>query len=275
MKRALVIILLLSICSAGYTQTATALLYQMMDSARAVKGFKSVISKTERIQGKMITQESLVKVKRNPYLLYVRQLQPKEGVEILCNRECEKALINTNGFPWLNLTLDPFGQLMRKNQHHTVHDTGFDLLVRILESELRIDDANQVLTADPRAVWDNKSVYRVEMLNKDFKYVKYKVRPGEDISHIADRLNVNGYAILEANSECNDYEDVVAGQIIIVPSNYAYKMILLLDKKTMLPVQINVFDDDGLFEEYIYRQFVLNPVFASNEFEADFLEYSF
>ena len=157
MKKILIVFMITYSCSPGFTQTASSLLYQMMDSARSVKGFKSVIKKTERIKGELITQESLVKVKRNPYLLYVRQIQPKDGVEILCNKECEEALINTNGFPWLNLTLDPFGQIMRKNQHHTVHDTGFDLLVEILESELKLDDSNRLLSYDAESIWQRKT----------------------------------------------------------------------------------------------------------------------
>ena len=113
------------------------------------------------------------------------------------------------------------------------------------------------------------------MWNRNFRYLKYTVQPGENISDIANRLHVNAYAILEINDVCSDYEDVDPGQVIVVPSNYAYKMVLQIDKNTMLPVTIKIFDDNGLFEEYVYNNFELNPDFAANEFEADFLEYSF
>ena len=43
----------------------------------------------------------------------------------------------------------------------------------------------------------------------------------------------------------------------------------------MLPLVIKIYDCAGLFEEYIYDKFELNPVFVANEFHADFLEYSF
>jgi len=255
--------------------TANELLLAMMDSARAVDGFKSVILKTERIKGKLVTQESMVKVKRNPYLLYIRQLKPKSGVEILCNVSCETAIVNTNGFPWLNLTLDPFGQIMRKNQHHTVHDTGFDLLVKILEFELQGENPNRYLSYENDHLWAGKKYYRVQLVNEDFKYTNYRVEAGQDINTIAHDLNVNGYAILEINDDCSSYEDVKPGQKIRVPSKYAYKMILLIDKQTLLPVIITIYDDKGLFEEYSYNQFELNPNFANDEFEEDFSEYHF
>lgn len=275
-KKLLLILLFLNWHGISLAQdTANELLFAMMDSARAINGFTSVIKKTERINGKLITQESMVKVKRNPYLLYIRQLKPKAGVEILCNVACEKAIVNTNGFPWLSLTLDPFGQIMRKNQHHTVHDTGFDLLVRILEFELQGENPNRCISYDADYSWDSKKFYRIQLVNEDFKYTNYRVEAGQDINTIAHELNVNGYAILEVNDECNSYEDVKPGQRIRVPNKYAYKIILLIDKQTLLPVIITIYDDKGLFEEYSYNHFELNPTFANNEFEEDFSEYDF
>ena len=50
---------------------AKSVILQMIDSAYALDGFKSIIRKTERIEGKLVLQVSEVKVSSNPYEVYV------------------------------------------------------------------------------------------------------------------------------------------------------------------------------------------------------------
>jgi outer membrane lipoprotein-sorting protein len=264
--------------NSAYAQDADAkaVVIQMMDSINALEGFKSVIKKTERIEGELVLQVSTVKVSRNPYQVYVRQLSPKSGVEILCAKGCEKALINMNGFPWINLTLDPDGPTMRKHQHHTVHDSGFDLLAIILERNLQaFNPLEQTLTRKEDIFWITENAIQIELVNKAYKTSLYRVIDDENIADIAKKFNVNEYAILELNPECANYEDVKDGQEIIIPSHYGVTMNLYISKKTMLPLLIRVYDHNGLFEEYDYTEFELNPRFAANEFDEHFTEYDF
>ena len=113
------------------------------------------------------------------------------------------------------------------------------------------------------------------MVNKSYYTKSYKVSGDENIAEIAKKFNVNEYAILELNPECDNYEDVRSGQVIIIPSHYGVKMILYISKKTILPLIVRVYDHKGLFEEYDYTRFQLNPQFANNEFDEDFAEYDF
>jgi hypothetical protein len=262
--------------SAAQDTAAKAVILQMIDSVNALKGFKSVIRKTERIDGKLVLQVSVVKVSSNPYEVYVRQMSPKSGVEILCADGCKKALINMNGFPWINLTLDPYGMTMRKHQHHTVHDSGFDLLASILARNLQeFNPHEQTLKRKQDVVWLGENAIQIEMINTGYKTKRYKVNGYENIAEIAKKFNVNEYAILELNPECANYEDVRSGQQLNIPSHYGVKMNLYISKKTMLPLIVRVYDHKGLFEEYDYTEFEVNPRFAANEFEANFAEYDF
>ena len=255
---------------------AKELLSQMIDHAHAVNGFKSVIRKTERIEGKMVLQVSEVKVSRNPYEVYVKQISPKSGVEILCANGCKKALINMNGFPWINLTFDPYGMIMRKHQHHTIHDSGFDLLTSILSRSLHDFRAEeQTLNHKGDLVWHGVGVFNIELINNTYSTKKYKVWKDENIADIAKKFNINEYAILELNPMCDNYEDVNLGQELIIPSHYGVRMNLYINKLTMLPMLIRVYDVQGLFEEYDYTKFELNPKFTDNEFDASFAEYNF
>ena len=155
---------------------AKAVILQMIDSAQALKGFKSTIRKTERIKGELILQVSEVKVSNNPYEVYVKQLSPKSGVEILCADGCQKALINMNGFPWINITLDPHGTTMRRHQHHTVHDSGFDLLASILARSLAtFNPDEQSLLMHDGVQWLGEPAYNLEMKNSAYSTKQYQV----------------------------------------------------------------------------------------------------
>ena len=255
---------------------AKAVVLQMIDSAKALKGFKSTIRKTERIEGELILQVSEVKVSNNPYEVYVKQLSPKSGVEILCADGCKKALINMNGFPWINITLDPTGTTMRRHQHHTVHDSGFDLLANILARSLAaFNPQEQSLVMKKDVMWLGEPAYSIEMRNEAYSTKSYIVIENENIADIAKKFNVNEYAILELNPECDNYEDIKVGQKLMIPSHYGVRMSLLINKETLLPLLIRVYDHKGLFEEYDYTKLEMNPQFAANEFDESFAEYDF
>ena len=255
---------------------AKAVILQMIDSAGALAGFKSTIRKTERIEGELILQVSEVKVSNNPYEVYVKQLSPKSGVEILCADGCQKAIINMNGFPWINLTLDPHGTTMRRHQHHTVHDSGFDLLANILARSLAaFNPDEQSLLIHDEVLWLGEPAYNLEMKNSAYSTNLYQVTGQENIADIARIFNVNEYAILELNPECDNYEDVKVGQELKIPSHYGVRMTLYISKRTMLPLLIRVYDYQGLFEEYDYTKLEMNPKFSSNEFDETFPEYDF
>jgi hypothetical protein len=261
----------------GTAQSPKAIIIEMVHSAGRLEGFTAEITKEERIEGKLVKQITAVKLIRKPYQLYLNQQYPKKGVEILSRPSHDKALINPNAFPWFNLNLDPYGSLMRKGQHHTVYDSGFDLMSSILHRELaRIgNDTATHIFYKGIVDWQGRPAYHVEMNNPDYQYATYHVQLGEDLNSIAKKLNINEYAILELNNAIDFYDDVSPGQELQVPSSYAKNMVLYIDKEYNLPLVIKVYDEHGLYEQYAYKNFILNPDFEEGEFTSEFKEYGF
>ncbi len=261
----------------GYSQSPKGIIIEMIQHANKLQGFTAEITKEERIDGELVKQITAVKLIRQPFQLYLNQRYPKKGVEILVRKNNNRALINPNAFPWINLSLDPYGSLMRKDQHHTVYDSGFDLMAGILHRELaRIGtDTSEHIFYHGETEWQGRSTFLVEMSNPHYKQVIYHVQLGEDLNSIARKLNINEYAILQLNEEVDYYDDVAPGQEIIVPSSYAKKMELYIDKEHMLPLLIKVWDAEGLYEQYAYKKFVINPYFAPDEFTSDYKKYGF
>ena len=237
------------------------------------------MAKLERINGKLIKQESLVKLETNPLKVYSRQSFPKEGLEVLYKQGFENnhALINPNGFPWINIKLDPNGSTMRKDQHHTIMDAGYNLVVAILEhlfSKYGTESISMVRNKGT-ITWDNKSCWEIEMNNPFFGYINYTVKEGETLVSIADRLKLSEYMILENNSAVSSYEDVSAGQVIKIPNDYSPRIVLFIEKERMIPLVMKIYDDKGLYEQYEYRNITINSSFDAQEFSATFHEYDF
>ncbi|MCF6352546.1 MAG: DUF1571 domain-containing protein [Cyclobacteriaceae bacterium] len=276
MARTILILLLSTATSfSSKSQTAMEIIVMMYKDAAKIDGFIAEIKKEERVEDEYVIQLSKVKLQRKPYMVYVKQLAPKEGVEVLVQASKPKAVINLNSFPWINLYLDPYGTLMRRNQHHVVYDSGFDLMISILKYELSSKLSKERLQRKENLIWQGKEMYHLELKNDDYAIIPYQVKPTETIDSIANKLHINAYAILELNEDVDDYDDGEEGQEIKVPTHYAKRMTLLIDKKTHLPLVIKVYDNKGLYEKYEYNSITLNPVFAPNEFTEDFEHYDF
>jgi hypothetical protein len=257
-------------------QSPVTLIRQMIDSAAVLEGFRAEITKEERIEGDLIKQITEANLRKEPYSLYLVQRFPKDGVEILVRSKDDKPLINPNAFPWFNLNLDPYGPLMRKNQHHTVFDSGFDLLMNTLERELdALGDNTSNISYNGLVEWEGRPSHEIEVLYPDYGKKLYKVMMGEDLNSIARKLNVSEYSILEMNKSLDYYDDVDPGDEIMVPSSYAKRMVLLIDAEYMLPMVTRVYDEQGLYEQYSYKKFIINPVFEPEEFNSSYEAYGF
>lgn len=249
-----------------------------LSEAQKIQTMSFVIEKRERIQSKMDVQINHVKYHRKPLKVYMRQESPQQGMEVLFveGENNNKLLVNTNGFPWVSLSLDPYNNKVRQNQHHTIYESGYDYVAGVIGRYMEKYKAelSHIIVNDGTVVWDNRECHKVIINNPHFRYVDYTVQKGEDLNDIAKKLNLSEYMILEKN-KLKDYDDVRAGQVIKVPEDYALKIILYLDKKTNLPLIIKVYDDLGLFEEYKYTKLQINPKFHPQEFTKSFGSYKF
>lgn len=246
--------------------------------AKKIQSLSYHLEKRERINGVMMEQFNHVKYQRKPLKVYMKQDLPNKGMEVLFveNTNQNKLLINPNGFPWVSLNLDAYHNKVRQNQHHTIYESGFDYVVDMVEDLLaKHKDIDQHIKADGTVVWDNRECHKIVMQNPHFRYMDYVVKKGEDLNTIGKARSISEYMILEKNPIIKDYHDVKAGQIIKIPTDYAIKLIFYLDKKTMMPLVIKVYDDIGLFEEYKYSKLVLNPKFDSQTFTKTNQEYKF
>ena len=253
---------------------------EMFVKSKKIISLKYTMKKQERFNGKMETQLTAVKIKYNPLCVYLRQESPKVGQEVLYlqGKNNNNALVNTNGFPWVNLNLDPMGSLARENQHHTLYESGYEHLMSILEHLVsKYNKEVESMVSNAGSInWDGHECWVIGLTNPHFSYYQYTVKKGETILTIAERDKLSEYMILEINKKkVSSYTDISAGQIITIPNDYSPKMELYIDKATNIPSVMKIYDDKGIYEYYEYYNVEINPTFKSNEFDKNFPEYHF
>jgi outer membrane lipoprotein-sorting protein len=251
------------------------LIAKIFDAVDNIKTMRFSLQCNERIRGHMQHYESKVKLQVSPRKLYLSL----KGPEVLWiqGENNGNALVNPGAFPYMNLNLDPYGSLMRKDQHHTIHEMGFQYLAEILKDGMKKagDKLDKYFTVLGEEKLNGKPCYKLMITFPDFAWVSYTVKKGENLTSIARKLHVSEYMVLMNNPRISWYNDVKEGQIIKVPNAYGKLTILLIDKELMLPVSNQVFDDQGLFETYEYIDLRVNTPIAPEEFKKDYKDYNF
>lgn len=249
---------------------------KMIKSINDIQSLKYNLKITERGKKGYNYYESSVKLNRKPRKLYLYI----KGIEVLWVQGVNKgkALVNPGSFPYVNLSLDPMGSLMRQDQHHTINEMGFDYFGGIIDYCMKkLDEKfdDYFFYAGEERV-NNRPCYKVIINNKDFEYTNYTVGNNESITSIARKLYISEYMIIENNPKFKDYfDELKPGQVLKVPNWYAKNVIIYVDQLYFLPIGVKVYDDKGLFEEYNYHNVLVNPKFEELEFTKNFKDYKF
>jgi len=255
--------------------TPVRILHNMYDSIRNIKTVRQKVSAIERIETKFSTSKSEIKVQVQPRKLYY--LNRSKQLEILYNSEVsDKALVKVNTFPYMTVNLDPAGNIMRKNQHYTIHELGYDFIGKSIALTIKKDkDGLHNFIYRGKVAKNGYHCYLIEYENKNYGYVDYVVGEKETASLIAYKLCVNDYLLRYRNDLLNDFGFLKRGRILKVPNLYCKKAILFIEEKMMLPVAISLYDNIGLIESYEYTNIELNRPFKPGEFDKDYREYDF
>jgi hypothetical protein len=242
----------------------------------AIQGLKSIrcnADARERIGTKTVADYTAMKITFSPYRVYLKN---QKNVEVLyvTGQNSNKAWVYPAAFPYITLSLDPIGSLMRKGQHHTVLQAGFGMIADLLAgSDGHGDNA---YTRSFRYAGDTTAqgqpCYTLRSDYPQFRYITYRVGKNETIASVAARFSCGEYRILERNDLSVDSK-LAEGQVLQVPNAYGRRVIVVVDAKTYLPASVTVYDDKGLYEKYSFLNVVANQPIPLAEFSTDFNGY--
>jgi hypothetical protein len=232
---------------------------------------------TERIEHGYSAANTRVKLQMHPRKSYLKNVDSK--LEVLYNEDKlpNKCIVKPHVFPYFTLTLDPRGNLMRKNQHFTIYELGFDFTVKTIAMALskEKDQIVKHLSMIGKVEKNKMNCYLFIYENPNFSYYDYIVQAKETVASIASKLVVNDYLIRTKNKLFDEYGYVKAGSKLKIPNFYCKKAVIYIDEKSMLPVSMSIYDEVGLFENYEYYDIELHKKIPDEEFERNFKGYGF
>lgn len=249
----------------------------MLDSIKVIENQTYDVKSIERVNGHLLIAQSHIKINLFPRKIYL--INPEKGIEVLWTSGTNKgnATVHSRSIPLMSFELDPLGSIMRKDQHHTIFDLGTTYIGSLIANTILRNpkEFDKHFSYAGTVQWNNNECYQILISYPEYKYIDYTVLAGESVNSIAAKLNTSDYKIRYKNDLSSYFGTIKAGKVLKIPVPYSNRGILYIDKKNYMPVNIKVFDEDGLYEAYEFYNIRNNVAFASNEFSRSFPGYGF
>ena len=236
-------------------------------SIRSSSSMQFTLVNYERIGKRMMKGKQKVSLIPSPFQCYILMIEPGDSEELVYagERYSNFVIYEPNGFPYIQLELDPKGSLMRKNNHHTIFDLGFGKMMEILKFHMHA--SSYEMSIDELRI-DRKDIQKLSIEFTNFSYSKIVIKQKESLSDLANRMMLNDYMLYEING-IGLTDQLKVGSNILVPSAYAKKIELYIDKASGYPVSQIIFDDKGLYEKYEYSDLVINSFIPESRFKSE------
>lgn len=253
--------------------TTEQLTTRMSAAIENLRFLRCTVRAQERIGGGIKQARSVMKLTYKPLRIYIKN---QKGVEVLwvAGQNDGDAWVYPASFPYVTLSLDPDGKLMRGNQHHTALQAGFGTIADLLRTTgLRQDYAySRSFRYAGDTVLLGHASYVLRSDFPQFRYVSYRAGKNETIATVAERFGCGEFRIIERNG-LSIGEKIPEGKVLQVPNAYGRRTILCVDAKTYLPAVVQVNDDKGLFEKFEFLDVVSNQPIPLAEFTKDYQGY--
>lgn len=258
-----------------------AVVNNMLSAIKNAKTYQYTMTATERILGKSTSRVTVVftKVNVHPQRVFARvENDPNKGTEMLyAQGEREgKILVKAGWVPALKLS--PFSSLLMKEQHHCLLSSGFDFLYKNVSGGVKRAEAENgfdaVFKLDGEVVFNGRKCYKLLIEDPTYTFSNYVGKKGDNPYTLSQKLLIPEYAIQELNKVKNISDNLEGKQMKLVTS-YAKKSVIYIDKENHFPIYQEMWDNDGVFEKYEFKNLIVNKTFASDEFHSEFKDYNF
>ncbi|GAA4349427.1 hypothetical protein GCM10023185_06160 [Hymenobacter saemangeumensis] len=255
--------------------TTEQLIFRLRSAIEGLQTMRCTMRAQERMQGKIIQARNLVKVNFRPLKVYIKK---QDGIEVLwvTGQNDGQAWVHLGRFPYLTLSLNPQGTLMRRDQHHVALQAGFGPIAELLRPAGA--GGESAFFRSLRYVGDTLLQGRpAHILRSDFpqfRYVSYTAGKNETPGTVAQRFGCGDYRIMERNNLAAE-EKIAEGRVLQVPNAYGRRTTVCVDPNTFLPVLVHVVDEQGLYERFEFVDVLANQPIPAAEFTRTFSGYKF
>ncbi|HEX8428062.1 LysM peptidoglycan-binding domain-containing protein [Hymenobacter sp.] len=255
--------------------TTEQLLARLTSSIENLKTLRCNVRAQERLSsGKYQQARTTMKLTFSPQRVYLKN--NIKGIEVLwvAGQNDGDAWVYPNSFPYVTLSLDPNGSIMRRNQHHSALDAGYGLVSDLIKgSDQRRDRSfEHTFRYTGDSIVAGRACYLLRSEFPQFRYVAYTTVAGDTPARVAAKFGCGEYRVMERNHLAPN-EAIAAGKTLQVPNGYGRRCLVCIDQKLMLPMVVQVVDDKGLFEKFEFSDIVANQPIPPAEFTKDYPEY--
>lgn len=256
---------ILLMANVSFAQTVNETIPKVMAAMANAKTMTYHFFAQERMDdGKYSKSDVEFKVIAHPLKIYADAHKP-QSAQLFYNEAVSKDVKVKKGF---KLNLSPTNSLLMKGVHNPVTRAGFGQIRKILQVSMdqrKGEDLTSYVKLLGTVNYDGKDCWKIEINDADYKIIDYTVQPGEtSVWQIGNKLAISEYKI----KELNDIGDgVKPGQKIKIPSSYAKKTTLFIDKSNYLPIYHKMEDEKGVYEIYEFKDLKLGVNLTDADFE--------
>lgn len=267
MKRKILSLLAVLVISqtGAMAQTIQELINKASAAMSAVKTCTYDFHSQERFKGgKMVTSHVQFKIQETPVRkIYANALTPTKAQLLYIPSVNSEVRVKKGIYISMKLT----ASLLMKDQHQTIDRAGFGRMKKVLTTSINSrkgEDLNKYAKIVGSVQYDGKDCWKIEINDPDYKIINHTVKADETtVWKIGEKYAVPEYRI----KEINDIDDkLTAGQVIKIPSSYAKKTTIYLDKATYLPLYQKMEDDKGVYEIYEMKNLKIGVTFTDADF---------
>jgi len=261
-------------------QNPSTIINDMRAKIKRINKSAFVLHSKERFGSKYVYKKMKFRMQESPKKVYMKDLD--KGVELLYvdGWNNNKGYINPNGFPWMNVSLSIYNSQVVAENHHTIDDAGMGFVVELLNGfEGTVAKAGKtkssLYTYKGEVTWNGKRCHKIEIIPPvTFKYRYYTTKRDQKLMDLSRRLVASDYLIKKKNN-LSYTRTIRKGTKLLVPTAYAKRVTVYIDKQSKLPVVQLLYDDKGLLEKYEYKSITTYPKFDSKEFTTECKNYGF
>ena len=258
---------LLSFKKPEKTMGAIEIMQKALTAMGSVKTLTYKFYSQERFKGGVIEKSEVdFKIIASPFKVYADAKLP-EAAQLKYEPAKSSEVNVKKGI--LKVNLKPTAGLLMKQQHNPISRSGFAHMKKILDKSVAArkgEDLNQFVKLIGSVNYDGKDCYKIELNDTKYGTTEYTIKEGETIWKICEAKAIPEYKVKELNNWM-DYDDMTAGKKIKIPTSYAKKTTLYIDKTTNLPIYHKMEDDKGMYETYEFKSLKLNPTLTTADFE--------
>ncbi|MDB2485074.1 DUF1571 domain-containing protein [bacterium] len=256
------------------------IIIKVIDSIEAHNQLEFEMFRSERNEkNEFIDGKFYAKMNSKPLRIYIKNEKPKKGAEILYvqGENDNKVLLNTNSFPYVSLSLNSQNSLLLSGGHHYIKEAGFGKISKILNFDMEKFQDNFLKKISYEGIynWNNKKCYKIRIEYEDYQTINYYAKNGETLFEICENKLINIAKIKELNPGLDISKKLLDNQEIIITNHYFKILVLYIDLENYFPIYQLVYDENGLYEKYIYTKLVLNKLIKNEEFNRDYKDYNF